>query len=160
MPLRFALEVLYTQITVSRHGLPRPGLLWDDDHVAQGFAWGEETVAFGVPDHDGVCLLDVDTADASYRISPNAIWAVSVPFFAKSSRVDVGTVGEEKVFELTPGSYTLTFEALPGTHIDKEDYAFIIRIRFIPDKEPAFRILKTGMEVRTDHVLRTDARRA
>ena len=64
MIAEFPITVLYTQVVVHLADLPRPGLLWDDDHVAQGFAWSEGIASFGVPDHDGECLLSVDVAEA------------------------------------------------------------------------------------------------
>jgi hypothetical protein len=157
--MRFPIPVSYNQVTIFRDGLSRPGLLWDDDHVAQGFAWNEETVAFGVSDTDEACLVDVDIAERM-EVSPTAISALAVPFLAKSSRIIVGSVGYGQTFPLVPGSYTLTFETLPPVVVDSEPYDFEFKIRFISNPQPEFAILKQGGEVRSDRILRRDARRA
>lgn len=159
MNLQFPLEIAYGQITVFRHGLSRPGLLWDDDHVAQGFAWDNDTVSFGVTDHDGRCWVDIATTD-QVDIFQDAISALSVPFDAKTDRIDIGTVGAAQIFTLTPGSYSLIFQARPGRKIEDEDYAYLFSIRFVLDHDPRFRILRRGGEVQAEHVLRQDATRA
>lgn len=40
-------------------GHPTLGLIWSDEHVAQGFAWNDNVVSFGIPDHDGGCLVEL-----------------------------------------------------------------------------------------------------
>ncbi|MEP7453376.1 competence protein ComJ [Phyllobacterium sp. SB3] len=62
MITEFAVTVVYTQIVVFDPGIPQTELEWSEDHVAQGFTWMPGNVAFGAPDHDGSCLLQVDTA--------------------------------------------------------------------------------------------------
>ncbi len=159
MNLQFPLEIAYGQVTVFRHGLSRPGLLWDDDHVTQGFAWDKDTVSFGVTDHDGSCWVDVALTD-HIELFPDAISAVSVPFEAKTDRIDIGTVGTAEIFTLPPGSYSIIFQTRPGRKIEDENYAYLFSIRFALDRDPQFRILRQGGEIQTDHVLRQDAVRA
>lgn len=156
---RFPTPILYNQLTVFRHGLARPGLLWEDAHVAQGFAWDEETVAFGVSDTDENCFVDVAVAD-HVEVLPNAISALAVPFTAKATTLDIGSVGYVQPFTLPIGTYTLTCETLPGAVIDEEPYSFLFRLRFIPSAHPDFAILKRGGEVNADHILTTTAKRA
>lgn len=160
MSLQFPLSVLYTQVTVFRTGLPRPGLLWDDQHVAQGFAWDEETVSFGVPDHDGPCWIDVDHSQHPVELHEQALWSVAVPFRAKGISVDVGTIGIARQFMLPPGLYQLTFDALPGQSRDGETYAYTFLLRFHADNAADFQIRRQGTELLTNQVLRRDAKRA
>lgn len=160
MKLQFPLTVLYTQVTVFRHGLPRPGLLWDDDHVAQGFAWDEETVAFGVPDHDGQCWISVDLVDRPPPVPPAALWGVEVPFLASSGRLDIGTVGLAHAYGVPVGQYALAFLAFGAERIDGIDYAFRLHLQFFRNPSPEFKILKQGDELQTDTILRKEARRA
>ncbi|MDR6873282.1 hypothetical protein J2Y55_004306 [Bosea sp. BE125] len=158
--LEFPLTVLYTQIIAFRTNLPRPGLLWSDDHVAQGFAWRPETVAFGVPDHDGACLLHVEALALPYQLPPEALWALSVPFEVSTGRVSVGTVLNTHDFELPIGSYSLIFDVLPGRTIERATYAYLPRLLFVPDARPDFTILRKGDEITTDVILRKDADQA
>ncbi len=158
--LEFALTVLYTQVIAFQTDLSRPGLLWSDDHVAQGFAWRPETVAFGVPDHDGACLLCVETIVRPYRVPDEAVWALSVPFPATTGRVHVGTVLNTRDFELPVGNYSLVFDVLPGRTIEQASYAYLPRLLFVPDDKPDFAILRKGEEITTDTVLRRDADQA
>jgi hypothetical protein len=155
--LEFPLTVLYTQIQAFRTGLPRAGSLWSDDHVAQGFAWRPETVAFGMPDHDGECLLQADLLPAPYQLAPEVLWAVAVPFTATSGSISVGSVLTTRVFTLPPGSYRLVFDVLPGRTIQGKAFAYVPRLLFAPDPAPDFAILRKGDEITTDSVLRRDA---
>ena len=135
-----------------------PGSLVDA-HVAQGFAWNEETVAFGVSDTDENCLVDVDVAD-HIELSHTAISALAVPFTAKSTKVDIGSVGYANTFTLPVGTYTLVCETLPAAVVDHENYDFLFRIRFVPNPHPEFKILKQGGEVHSHEVLSRTAKRA
>ncbi|MDQ0458478.1 competence protein ComJ [Rhizobium paknamense] len=154
MIAEFPITVLYTQVVVHLPGLPRPGLLWDDEHVAQGFAWSEGIVSFGVPDHDGECLIRVDIADA-INVSDAAEWAVQTPFDVTATPVKIGTIGNLKDVNVPPGKFNLMFEALPGQPVG--DYAFVLNLIFVRTEEPEFKILKAGDELTTDKVLRRDA---
>lgn len=160
MSLKFPLTILYTQLTVFRNGLERPGLLWDDDHVAQGFAWDDETVAFGIPDHDGDCWVDVDTISTRGMIDPRSLWALEVPFSPKGPTTKIGTVGMDRQYPLPVANYALVFEVFPAVNIEKIDYAFLLKLRFRPEEKPKFEILKKGYEITADQILRRDARRA
>lgn len=157
MALTFPLTVLYTQIVVFRADLAQPGLSWDDDHVAQGFAWRDGTVAFGVPDHDGQCLIDVDTASEPMPVVADALWSIAVPFVAASPDLQIGAIMIEHPYPITPGTYQLTFDALPGQTLDGQDYAFRCLIRFAPTPDPVFAIRRQGEFLQTGEILRRDA---
>ncbi|WP_137136880.1 competence protein ComJ [Rhizobium sp. FKY42] len=156
MIAEFPITILYTQIVVHLPNIPRPGLLWDDDHVAQGFAWSEGIVSFGVPDHDGQCLIKVDVLD-TIDISDSAYWVVQTPFEVASSPIKIGTIGNMKDIDVPAGSFNLVFEALPGEA--EGDYTFSLNLKFIRTDKPEFKILKAGDELSTNKILRRDAQR-
>jgi len=147
----FSVFVSYTQILVQLAGHPAPGLLWTDDHVAQGFAWSEGVVSFGVPDHDGECLIEV-RQDHAATVDPDAIWAIQVPFLV-SEPLLIGTVFDMRPVTVAEGRYNLVFEALPG----RDDFAFVLRLTFVKTAAVQFEILKKGGELSTSIVLRKDA---
>jgi hypothetical protein len=155
MITEFFLGVLYAQITVLAPGAPVGGLLWTDDHVEQGFAWSDGYVSFGLPDHDGQVLVRV-LRPASYEPAPNTIWAVQTPFRTGTSPLMIGTIAIERPVAVPPGSYNLVFEARRPEE-DAGDLAYVVQLHFIPSASPEFRIIRTGGDVTTDTVLRTDA---
>jgi hypothetical protein len=144
----FSLTVLYTQVLVHLSTHPSPGLLWSDEHVAQGFAWSTGIVGFGMPDHDGECLIRVmQTKDAV--ISDATLWAVQVPFEV-SALLEIGTaVDFTHRVEVPFGTYALVFEALPGG----DEHAYTVNLRFVATDTPEFAILKRGDALETDEVL-------
>lgn len=156
MLAEFPITILYTQVVVHLPDTPRPGLLWDDDHVAQGFAWSEGIVSFGVPDHDGQCLLKIEVYENT-NVSEASLWAVQTPFEVASSPVKIGTIGNMKNVDVPIDKYNLVFEAFPS--VSDDDYAFTLNLRFVPTNTPEFKILKAGDELTTDKVLRRDAER-
>ncbi len=159
MLAEFAVTVNYAQIIVYRRGLARPGLLWDDDHVAQGFAWDHEIVAFGVPDHDGECLVQVDLTTMPDAVSVQSLWMIETPFEVTTGQVEIGTILDTKLVTMPIGNYSLYFKAFPGAKIDgSQDYPYRVRLAFCPNSSPAFGILKSG-ELGAQRVLRRDARR-
>ena len=145
------LSILHGQVLVHLAAHPSPGLLWADEHVAQGFAWSEGVVAFGVSDHDGECLLRVVEADDA-RPSDVALWAMQVPFDVAGPLM-VGTVGLMHRVDVPLGAHALVFEALPGD----ADHALTLELRFARDDGTPFAILRRGGELETDALLRTDA---
>ena len=79
MIAEFFLTVLYSQITVAAPEAAAHGLLWSDDHVAQGFAWSPGFVSFGVPDHDGQVKVMVRRSHG-FQPTAQTLWAVQTPF--------------------------------------------------------------------------------
>jgi hypothetical protein len=153
----FDLAVDYGQIFVLLPSLAKPVLLWTDEHVAQGFAWSPSAVSFGVPDHDGECLVQVKTAPR-VSIEPQALWAVRVPIDVPSASLTIGSVGADHEVNAAAGKYSLVFEALPGHLAEDHDYTFVFKLKFCTDPHPDFEILKQGGELTTNKVLRKDTR--
>lgn len=157
MITEFGTVVLYTQIVIYRKGLPRPGLLWTDDHVAQGFAWDEEIVSFGVPDHDGDCYLRINVEDDAPVLKSGALWAIIVPFNVTSSVLEVGTIGIMRDINIPVGQYDLMFESYGESVIGGTSYTFTFDITFVKRSKGRFEILKKGAVLTTDHVLQIHA---
>lgn len=112
--------------------------------------------SFGVPDHDGDCLVRVDTAPAGRDdpVAADALWAVAVPFVATEPTVSVGIIGTSRALPIVPGSYQLVFQARPAP----PPYAYRLDVSFTPAPSPDFAILKQG-ELGSGRVLRRRARR-
>jgi hypothetical protein len=155
MIAEFVLTVLYTQITVAQPDIEQPGLLWTDEHVAQGFAWAPGTVGFGVPDHDGQSRLRIRLADA-YHPKEGTLWAVQTPFDVTATPILIGTILDERPVPVPLGTYNLVFEALEPPE-GGADFAYELMLHFVPTPEPDFAIVKPGGGLTTDHVLRRDA---
>jgi hypothetical protein len=153
MIAEFDVTVVYTQIVVFDPSVTQAELEWSDDHVAQGFTWMPGNVAFGAPDHDGSCLLQVDTAE-EVQADPQALWAVCVPFAVGSTPLSIGSIFEPQSVSIPDGEYNLVFEALPGEIISGEDYAFVFRLKFVNSDSPKFAILKQGGDITSESVLR------
>jgi Competence protein J (ComJ) len=160
MKMQFKISVMYGQIVVYRTHLERPGLLWENDHVAQGFAWDHEIVSFGVPDHDGMSLLEVNVGEARQSLSEQTLWAAEVPFDVTTGEVEVGTVMMMNSIKMPIGKHSLIFEGCSGGRFDSNDYAFFLRLSFSINDNADFKILRKGYELTADKVLRKDARRA
>lgn len=159
MVLSFPVLVNYTQVIVYLCNLSRPGLLWADEHVAQGFAWDHSIVSFGVPDHDGECFIEADTdSDPSKTRIDASLWAIEVPFDAEEPDIQLGTILDTRALKIELGKYRLIFEAHPGQIKDDISYAYLLRFCFIKSDQQAFKILKQG-GLQSDKVLTTSAQR-
>jgi hypothetical protein len=156
MLAEFDLTVDYGQIFVLRPSLANSILQWTEEHVAQGFAWSPNAVSFGVPDHDGECLVQVKTVPR-VSIEPQALWAVRVPLDLPSASLTIGSVAVDHEVNVPAGKYSLVFEALPGDIAKDHDYAFVFRLKFCTDPHPDFEILKQGRELTTNRILRKDS---
>ncbi len=145
MAVTFPLAVNHTQVFAFRRHLERPGLLWTNEHVAQGFAWSPGIACFGVPDHDGECLLELDTAATAASLAVDtSLWAIAVPFDTDETEVQVGTILDDRTFPLGPGRFRLVFEAHAPRTVSGTAYAYLLRFSFIPTEAAEFEILKQG----------------
>lgn len=160
MSTSFPVSVDYTQVFALLSSLERPGLLWTDDHVAQGFAWNPGIACFGVPDHDGECLIEFDPAATAASLAvETSLWAIAVPFEADGSELMVGTLMDDRPFALAGGLYRLVFEAHAGRTEGGTAYTYILSFKFIRAEHAGFEILKQG-PLGSGKVLLTSAEQA
>ena len=150
----FDVCVTHGQVAVYRKGEPT-ALAWTDDHVAQGIIWSPTDVAFGVPDHDGICRLEV-SHEPQETFDPEALWAVRVPFESPVDGLEIGTIADTHTVAVPPGRYTLVFEVHPGAPLG-QDYAFRFKLAFCASVAPDFAILVRGDGLSTNVVLSKDA---
>lgn len=156
MATEISLQILYGQLAVYRPELAQLNL-WTDDHVAQGFAWREGNVSFGIPDHDGPSLVEVDFRDTRPSLAPDCLRAVEVPLRVGGQGAVLATVTDEMGLSMAAGLYTIRFELMPGFKKDATDYAYRIRLTFIADRQADFAILKGDHELTARAVLTRDA---
>lgn len=156
MILKTSVMISYGQILVFSSDLPRPGLLWTDAHGAQGFAYAPGIVSFGVPDHDGQCLLQVDIVD-EIRLTKNALWAICVPFTVHLAPLIAGVIGQPNRIRIKPNKYNMVFEILPASNLHGRQYFYTLRILFCPSKNADFAILKFGYGLTSKRILKKDA---
>lgn len=156
MATSFSIQIFYGQLAVYRPDVPQLNL-WNDQHVAQGFAWREGNVSFGVPDHDGPSWVEVDFQDTAPAITPECIRAVRVPLSIDDHGAVLATVMDEMRLAIKPGMYSVYFELRPGGEIDKVQHAFRIRLTFVPDPAADFTILKGDSELTATEVLTKEA---
>lgn len=154
--MEFLVTISHSQINV--FDLSTPDFNdWNDEHVAQGFSWRPNHVSFGVPDHDGKCLVDISVVDHVPELSPSVLRAIRVPFDA-SDQVLVATVFDENELNVPRGNYSLYFwlsEGNPNRPIDP--YAYKLNFFFVGGYSEDFEILRRSGEMSTDKILTTEA---
>ncbi len=150
----FSLTVMYSQIIIYDASVSGLGLIWSEEESQQGFAWDNQMVAFGVPDHDGICLIQATEPTHFFELSSNSLWAIEVPIVV-NTKLNIGTILNDKHFDITPGAYRLIFEAFEG----EKSYKYQFKLTFVKSLNQKFEILKQGIYIRTPVVLRTKASR-
>ena len=132
--MEISVQILYGQLAVSR---PEIALLnlWSDDDVAQGFSWREGSISFGVPDHDGPSVVEVNCVDTRPEFLPNSIHAVEAPLRLGDDGLLLATVTDEIHLRVRAGLYSVRCELIPGTHKDSVQHPFRIRLTFIRDPQ-------------------------
>jgi hypothetical protein len=149
----FNVTVTHAQVFVFER--PPKAYEWTDDHVAQGFLFSPGDVSFGVPDHDGVCRIQI-YSNEKFVPDDLCLWAVQVPFQVSGDYIRVGTVPETREVHIDRDNYNLTFSVYGG-HVIGDDCAFLLKLFFSNDTGPSFDIIKKGIGITTDRVLRVDA---
>lgn len=156
-----SIMINYGQLILYLPSVERPGHLWGDPELQQGFAWSPGIVSLGVPEHAFICTIEVEMT-AAFTLSPDAISCLRVPFNVTETPVQVGSVFEYQPVNIQKGPYSLFYEVLPGRGTweieedgEKEsgDVDYVIKLWFVPDETDEFEILKTGGAVHTDKVL-------
>ena len=111
MATQFVLFVSYSQIAVFRSGLPNPFSDWTQEHVEQGFAYRDGSVSFRTILEGGSAEITIEVRDYSTALSPAVRRAIEVPYVVtEDGEVEVASISESVLLDLTPGSYALRFE--------------------------------------------------
>lgn len=143
------LYVSYSQIAVFDPSLDRPFNDWATRHVGQGFAWRSGSVSFATLEEAGEHEIDVLLPGNGMTTSASTIRAIQVPFEVPAGGiVSVASISDELSVQVPPGSYGLRYEAMPGR---------IIRLMFIRDADPEFRIVKADAGLCPTYPLLTTA---
>ena len=148
----YNLQILYSQFSVHTSEAPEfPH--WTDDHVRQGVAWRPGHVSFGIPDHDGTCLLDVDTTDQPLIASSATERLLGVPFsVGPQGGADISTILETIDLDIGEGIYQLWFELRHEPQLLANGQAFRIVVRFQKSSNPDFIIISQGREMSSDRI--------
>jgi len=159
--MRFSVSIDYSQISVCDE---KDSIFsqWNENHVAQGFVWRENHVSFGIPDHDGLCLVETCLVTDFLPIRDDVIRAIEVPLSAPYG-IRIATITEDyPIEELASGDYGLQFRLIKSTSIEKspefgDDYAYLLQFLFRRGKSQYFKILRSSGEMTTDKVLTKEA---
>ena len=136
----FTTDILYAQIMLYEFGCANPGLNWTQNHVKQGFTYSETSIAYGLPDRDQPCFVEVHTVD-KFDLTPDISWAISVPFTVRTGHMIISTVmGEEFSFEIDKGKYEVIFTAKLSPD---EHYSFVLNFFFLKNQNADFKIIKS-----------------
>lgn len=143
---RQVITVLYSQISVFSNGTPEFNA-WEDAHVAQGMSWREGHVSFGVPEHEGPCLLEwgMYTTD-SIKVS-TAERVLTAPLVVETSGCGIATVLDEIETDIAGGGYQIWFAATPLEKTGAEKPDLFVQICFEKTNNADFNIVKPGAEM-------------
>ena len=134
--------------------------LWDNNHVAQGFSWRGGHVSFGVPDHDGQCLVETHLVESFPPFEEKILRAIRVPISASANLFVASTVDEYQT-DIPKGDYEIEFRLSLGNLEHKTfPHTFLIDFFFKNSTEKTFSILRKSDEMTSDKVLTTVAKPA
>lgn len=141
------IQILYSQFSVHTQEVDAfPD--WTDAHVAQGVAWRPGHASFGVPDHDGKCLLDIAMTDRAPVAGPGTERLLGVPFdVGIRGRAAVSTILETLDLDIPAGAYQLWFELREEPELTARGLAYRIVLRFQRVVAADFVIIRSGAEM-------------
>ncbi|MHC1550371.1 competence protein ComJ [Phyllobacterium sp. K27] len=151
----------YGQLIIYLPSVKRPGHLWGENELKQGFAWSPGIVSLAVPEHAFICLVEIEIAN-DFKLSLDAISCLRVPFDISETPVNVGSIFHYDQITIEQNKYSLIYEVLPGRgtwEIDENgekeqgENSYVLKIWLIPGEDDSFEILKTGGAVETDKIL-------
>ena len=151
----------YSQLILYLPSSERPGHVWGEAELVQGFAWSPGIVSLSVPEHAMVCAVGIE-AVSSFKMSPDAISCIRVPFTVDENPVFAGSVFFYEPVDIEFGNYSLYYEVIPGIGTAKIndgsqdqvfDIDYILKISLAQEPDSDFKILKAGGAVHSDKVL-------
>lgn len=116
---RFQLELAWSQISVFDANLNDPFNDWTEQHLSQGFTWRQGSVSFKLPVRSGRIDVVVELID-QIAVSPNAQYAIVVPFITWAGVVEISSITQSELIEVDSGHYALLYQA--GFHDDGEPW--------------------------------------
>ena len=148
-----SLYVSYSQLAVFAVGLDQPFNDWSPRHVAQGFAWRQESVSFRFPEWDANTTVTVSIRDKAPD-EIDGMWAVRVPFSLVGGRgVEVASISDSfDVAELADGTYDLYYA------VSAEDPR-TCELVFVPVREslpPSVLVAGDGLEPESPLLMEAD----
>lgn len=133
----------YNQIAVFASGLENPFNDWQEQHVAQGFSWRENSVSFRTLNEFGLCSIEICISEW-HPCSDDAIRAIRVPFSVPADgKIDIGSIGDSVHFSIAPGAYALLFQILEV----RPDGTEVIRLSFSKSEPLDFAIIKADEQI-------------
>ncbi|TXT25396.1 MAG: hypothetical protein FD131_4597 [Rhodocyclaceae bacterium] len=140
------LTVSHSQIAVFSRCLENPYNDWQDQHVAQGFAWREHSVSFRTLNEFGPCLIEIGLSD-HHPPSNDVIRSIRVPFTVQDDgQVEIASIGDSAPLSITPGPYSLLFQILGVSPEGTEK----IRLTFARKEPLDFAIIQADEQIQAD----------
>ena len=151
-----ALSVSYNQVAVFASNLETPFNDWQDQHVAQGFSWRENSVSFRTLNEFGSCSIEIGLSECHPR-SDDVIRAIRVPFSVPADgKIEIGSIGDSVPLSIAPGAYALLFQILEV----RPDGTEVIRLSFSKREPLDFAIIKADKLITTSGPLCTTSQAA
>ena len=127
----------YSQLCVFLKTLPQPFNDWSDRNYSQGFSWRPGSVSFRTLLEEGECDLSISVSEPVPSLDEKCMRAIRLPFDVSEGEVEIGSISDSMVLDLSIGQYILQVELLEA----EEGKAQKINIRFNKG-ETDFLILK------------------
>lgn len=133
----------YNQVVVFASALENPFNNWQDQHVAQGFSWSENSVSFRTLNEFGSCSIEIGISEC-HPCSDDSIRAIRVPFSVpEDSMIEIGSIGDSVPLSIAPGAYALLFQILEV----RPDGTESIRLSFSKREPMDFATIKADEQI-------------
>lgn len=149
--------VTYSQIVVFCNRLAAPFNEWTDQHVAQGFAWRPDSVAFRTLVDAASHHIEIAIVSSRPPLEAGVVRAIEVPFAVpESGRCEVASISDTTEIELPHGRYSLRCEFLGAG----DDGVERMRLVFWENAAAQFAVVRADRELNPGDVLLTEAQAA
>ena len=154
--MQFLYTITHSQISLFSEEEPDFNL-WSTDHVAQGFSWRAGHVSFGVPDHDGMCVVEVAVVPRAPAPDATVLRVLGVPMDVRD-RLYVATTVDENTTDVPPGRYQIVYHLRRGDlEHPQHPHAFYLVFYCVRSDAPEFFIERGSGEMTSDVVLTREA---
>jgi len=113
--------------------------IWNQEHVEQGFVWKENHISFGIPDHDGLSLVETQLVTDFPPVNDNVLRAIEAPLSAPHG-VTIATIMEDyPINNIPPGEYDVQFRLIKSESAEPspesgDGYTYHLQFLFRPGK--------------------------